>query len=39
MCGLLVALGLIGMLCSFTAQFFAAKAATGFAADVRHTLF
>ncbi len=39
MCGVLVALGLIGMLCSFTAQFFAAKAATGFAADVRHALF
>lgn len=39
MCGVLIALGLIGMLCSFTAQFFAAKAATGFAADVRHDLF
>lgn len=39
MCLVLVALGLIGMLCSFTAQFFAAKAATGFAADVRHALF
>lgn len=39
MCGVLVALGLIGMLCSFTAQFFAAKAAVGFAADLRHALF
>lgn len=39
MCFVLIALGLIGMLCSFTAQFFAAKAATGFAADVRHALF
>lgn len=39
MCGVLIALGLIGMLCSFTAQFFAAKAATGFAADLRHDLF
>lgn len=39
MCLVLIALGLIGMLCSFTAQFFAAKAATGFAADVRHALF
>ncbi|MDO5396548.1 MAG: ABC transporter ATP-binding protein [bacterium] len=39
MCIVLIALGLIGMLCSFTAQFFAAKAATGFAADVRHALF
>ncbi len=39
MCGVLIALGLIGMLCSFTAQFFAAKAAVGFAADLRHALF
>lgn len=39
MCLVLIAIGLIGMLCSFTAQFFAAKAATGFAADVRHALF
>lgn len=39
MCFVLITLGLIGMLCSFTAQFFAAKAATGFAADVRHALF
>ena len=39
MCIVLVALGLIGMLCSFTAQFFAAKAATGFATDVRHAVF
>lgn len=39
MCLVLVALGFVGMLCSFTAQFFAAKAATGFSADVRHALF
>lgn len=39
MCALLIALGLIGMICSFTAQYFAAKAATGFAARVKHALF
>jgi len=39
MCLVLIALGLIGMFCSFTAQYFAAKAATGFAADVRRALF
>ncbi|MDY3919592.1 MAG: ABC transporter ATP-binding protein [Candidatus Limivivens sp.] len=35
----LVALGLIGLVCSVTAQFFAAKAAVGFATGLRHTLF
>jgi len=39
MCGLLVALGVAGLAASITAQYFAAKAATGFAADVRHALF
>ncbi len=39
MCGLLIALGLVGLAAAVTAQYFAAKAATGFAADVRHTLF
>ena len=39
MCGVLVALGLIGLAAAVTAQYFAAKAATGFAADVRHALF
>ena len=39
MCGLLIALGLIGLAAAVTAQYFAAKAATGFAADVRHALF
>ena len=38
-CGLLVALGLVGLAAAVTAQYFAAKAATGFAADVRHALF
>lgn len=37
--GVLIALGLIGLTCSITAQFFAAKAATGFAKELRHELF
>lgn len=36
---LMIALGLIGLICSITAQFFAAKAATGFSADLRRDLF
>ncbi len=39
MCLILVALGLIGLACSVTAQFFAAKAAVGFTAKLRHALF
>jgi ABC-type multidrug transport system fused ATPase/permease subunit len=39
MCALLIALGLVGLGMAVVAQFFAAKAATGFAADVRHALF
>lgn len=39
MCLVLVALGVIGLACSLTAQFFAAKAATGFATELRHDLF
>lgn len=39
MCLLLVALGIIGLVCSITAQFFAAKAATGFSTKLRHALF
>ncbi len=38
-CGILVLLGLIGMVCSITAQFFSAKAAVGFATRIRHALF
>lgn len=37
--GVLIALGLIGLVCSITAQYFAAKAATGFSAELRHELF
>lgn len=37
--GVLVALGLIGLACSATAQYFSAKAAVGFATKLRHALF
>ena len=37
--GVLIALGLIGLVCSITAQYFAAKAATGFSTEMRHELF
>lgn len=36
---ILVALGLIGLLCSITAQYFAAKAAVGFSTKLKHALF
>ena len=39
MCLLLAALGVVGLISSVTAQFFAAKAAVGFAEKVRHALF
>ena len=39
MCTLLIVLGVIGLICSITAQFFAAKAAVGFATGLRHSLF
>ncbi len=39
MCFVLVALGVIGLVCSITAQYFAAKASVGFAAKVRMALF
>ncbi|MCM1106554.1 MAG: ABC transporter ATP-binding protein/permease [Blautia sp.] len=35
----LVLLALVGLICSVTAQYFAAKAAVGFAAKLRHALF
>lgn len=38
-CGLLVLLALIGITCSFTAQYFAAKASVGCAAKLRRELF
>lgn len=36
---ILVLLGVIGLTCSITAQYFAAKAAVGFAAKMKHALF
>lgn len=39
MCLLMAALGLIGLVCSITAQYFSAKAAVGFATKLRHELF
>lgn len=37
--GIMIVLGLVGVLSSVTAQYFAAKAATGFSADLRKDLF
>lgn len=36
---LMIALGMIGLVCSITAQYFAAKAAVGFSAQLKHSLF
>ena len=37
--GVLVLFGILGLACSLTAQFFAAKAAVGFGTELRHDLF
>ena len=39
MCLVLILLGVVGLAASITAQYFAAKAATGFAGALRHALF
>ena len=39
MCFVLIALGIIGLVCSITEQYFAAKAATGVGTGIRHGLF
>lgn len=39
MCLVMVALGVIGLVCAVTAQFFSAKAAVGVATGLRHSLF
>lgn len=39
MCLVMTAFGLIGLVCAVTAQYFAAKAAVGFATRLRHELF
>ena len=38
-CGILVLLAVVGLVCSITAQYFAAKAVTGFSARLRSALF
>jgi ABC-type multidrug transport system fused ATPase/permease subunit len=38
-CGILVLLALVGMVAAITAQYFAAKAATGFGMKLRHSLY
>ncbi len=39
MCLVMAALGVVGLICSITAQYFAAKASVGIAAKLRHNLF
>lgn len=39
LCGVLVLFALVGLLCSITAQYFAARAAVGFGTDLRRALF
>lgn len=39
MCLVMICLGIIGLACSLTAQYFAARAAVGMAAKLRHTMF
>lgn len=38
-CGILILLAVVGMVAAITAQFFAAKAATGFSKELKHSLF
>lgn len=38
-CAILVLLAVVGMVAAITAQYFAARAATGFATELRHSLF
>lgn len=39
MCAVMISLAIIGLVCSITAQYFSAKAATGFSTRLRHALF
>ncbi len=39
MCMVMIGLGVVGLICSITAQFFAAKAAVGMATKLRHAVF
>lgn len=36
---IMIGLGVVGLVCALTAQYFAAKAATGFATELRHSLY
>ena len=38
MCIVMIVLGVIGLICAVTAQFFAAKAAVGFSSRLRHAV-
>lgn len=38
MCLVMIALGVVGLICSVTAQYFAARAAVGFASRLRHSV-
>lgn len=39
MCGLMILLGLVGFICTLFAQYFAARAAVGFSANIRSAVF
>lgn len=39
MCSIMILLGIIGLVCSITAQYYAAKAAVGFSTKLRHVMF
>lgn len=39
MCLIMILLGIVGLICSITAQYFAAKAAVGFSAKLKYSLF
>lgn len=39
MCAVLILLGVVGLACSLTAQYFAARASAGFVKQIRHALF
>lgn len=39
MCAVMILLGVVGLLCSVTAQYFSARAAMGFSTALRHSLF
>lgn len=39
MCLLMITLGVVGLSCSVTAQYYAAKAAVGFSTELKHSLF